>query len=75
MFEKSHIYKLEILEISNSVLIPLVNVLVTSRFDYCNTCLCNGIAKPTVQMLQRIQNSIASAITTTPKFDHIRPIL
>ncbi len=28
-----------------------------------------------MQKLQRIQNSIARAITKTPKYDHIRPVL
>ena len=60
--------------VPKSALIPLANALVTSRLDYCNS-LYNGIAKTNVQKLQRIQNSIARAITKTPKYDHIRPIL
>ena len=60
--------------VPKSALIPLANALVTSRLDYCNS-LYNGIAKTNVQKLQRIQNCIARAITKTPKYDHIQPIL
>ena len=60
--------------VPRSALISLANALVTSRLDYCNS-LYNGITKANIQKLQRIQNSIARAITKTPKYDHIRPIL
>jgi hypothetical protein len=60
--------------VPKSALIPLANALVTSRLDYCNS-LYNGIAKTNLQKLQRIQNSIARAITKTPKYNHITPVL
>ena len=60
--------------VPKSALIPLANALVTSRLDYCNS-LYNGISKTNMQKLQRLQNSIARAITKTPKHNHITPVL
>jgi hypothetical protein len=60
--------------VPKSALIPLANALVASRLDYCNS-LYNGMAKSNVQKLQRIQNSIARAITKTRKHGHIKPVL
>ena len=60
--------------VPKSALIPLANALVTSRLDYCNS-LYNGITKTNLQKLQRIQNSIARAITKSSKYDHIKPLL
>ena len=57
-----------------SVLICLANALVSSRLDYCNSILV-GISKSNISKLQRIQNSLARAITKTPKFEHITPVL
>ena len=79
MFVKLVIFKLRDIRriwdlVPKSALIPLANALVTSRLDYCNS-LYNGISKNNLQKLQRIQNSIARAITKTRKHDHITPVL
>lgn len=57
-----------------SALVPLANALVSSRIDYCNS-LYNGLTKTNILKMQRIQNSIARAITRTSKSAHITPIL
>ena len=52
----------------------LVNALVTSKTDYCNSLL-HGIPKCTLQKLQRVQHTAARIITKTPRFNHITPVL
>ena len=52
----------------------LVNALVTSKTDYCNSLL-HGIPKCTLQKLQRVQHAAARIITKTSRFDHISPVL
>ena len=52
----------------------LVNCLVISRLDYCNSVLY-GIPKYQRDKLQRIQNIAARMITGTQSTDHITPIL
>ena len=51
----------------------VVNALVTSRLDYCNSLLYGTIDKNFVK-LQRIQNTAARLITHVPKYD-ITPVL
>lgn len=53
-----------------SVLIPLVNALISSRLDCCNSLLTNA----DLPKLQMVQNSLARPIRRSPKY-HIGPIL
>ena len=48
----------------------LINGLVTSRFDYCNSLLY-GTAKKSLNVFQLQQNRAARIITHTGKFEHI----
>ena len=52
----------------------LINALVTSKFDYCNSLLY-GITDKALKMMQRQQNRAARIITHTPKFSHITGVL
>ena len=52
----------------------IVNALITSRLDYCNSLL-SGISQHHLKRLQRIQNTCARIITGHRKRDHITPVL
>ena len=52
----------------------LVNYLVTSRIDYCNSLL-NGFPKTTLNKIQHVQNTAARLITRTSRRSHITPVL
>ena len=47
--------------------------LVRSKLNYCNTLYLNLPIKQ-IYRLQQLQNSVARAITGTPKTEHITPI-
>ena len=49
-------------------------LFVSSKLDYCNS-LYFGISTKNLSKLQRIQNSLARAITFTSKRQHISPVL
>ena len=52
----------------------LVNSIITSRLDFCNSVLA-GITTEQLNRLQRIQNCAARLIMKKRKYDHITPIL
>ena len=52
----------------------VVNALVTSRLDFCNSLLVNLLASQILR-LQRVQNNAARLITRTSRHDHIIPVL
>ena len=52
----------------------LVNALLLSRLDYCNSILY-GLPKQELDKLQRIQNTAARLITGTKRHEHIKPAL
>ena len=52
----------------------LVNAIITSRLDYCNS-LMFGIPKDLMSQLQKRQNHAARVITQWRKYDHITPVL
>ena len=58
--------------LTNKNLKLLVNALVISRLDYCNSILY-GLPKRELDKLQRVQNTAARLITGTKQYDHIKP--
>ena len=60
--------------LTNKNLKLLVNALVISRLDYCNSILY-GLPKRELDKLQRVQNTAARLITGTKQYDRIKPAL
>ena len=56
------------------VIKTLVNNLVTSRFDYCNSLLY-GLPNILLNKLQKVQNTSARIIKRIPRQNHTTPIL
>ncbi len=52
----------------------LVNALVTSRFDYCNS-LSGGATQTLLKPIQLLQNKAARVVSLTRKRNHITPVL
>ena len=59
----------------------LVQVLVASKLDYCNSLL-NGLAKNVINnklayyaLFQRVHNAAACVVTLSPKICHITPVI
>ena len=48
--------------------------LVHSKLDYCNS-LYQGLPQVNLIRLQHIQNSLARAVVSAPKFSHVTPLL
>ena len=48
--------------------------IVHSKLDYCNSLFLN-LESTQIKRLQLIQNSLARAVTRTPKHHHITPVL
>jgi len=55
-------------------MVPWSTSIIHSKIDYCNSLLLNLTATQT-NRLQLVLNSAARAVTKTPKFHHITPIL
>ena len=60
--------------LSEDVTKTLVNSLVTSRLDYCNSLLY-GLPSILLNKLQKVQNTAARIIKRIPRQNHITPIL
>ena len=71
-----HIYNIRRIRkyLNNDATQTLVHSIVICRLDYCNSLLYKV---PAVHMskLQRIQNSAARLVFSTPRFNHITPVL
>ena len=52
----------------------LIQALVISRMDYCNS-IYNGLPIKSLKKIQLVQNAAARVITKTKRCDHISPIL
>lgn len=51
----------------------LVQALVITRLDYCNSLLA-GLPASAIKPLQRIQNAAARLVFNLPKFSHVSPL-
>ena len=60
--------------LNQSITKTLVNTLVTSRLDYCNSLL-SSLPKKTTKKLQKVQNASAKAVTLATRRQHVTPIL
>ena len=60
--------------IDHTTACTIATSLIHSKIDYCNSLLLNLPATQT-NRLQLVLNSAARAVTKTPKFHHITPIL
>ena len=60
--------------LSSDAATKLVNALITSRLDYCNSVLA-GLPAEQISRLQRVQNSAARLVMKKCKRDHITPVL
>ena len=61
-------------QLSCKVAETLVNTLVTSRLDYCNSLLCCLPAK-LLKKLQKVQNASAKTVLLARKRSHVTPLL
>ena len=60
--------------IDHTTACTIATSLVHSKLDYCNSLLLN-LPSAQTNRLQLVLNSAARAVTKTPKFHHITPIL
>ncbi|KAK0143403.1 hypothetical protein N1851_018475 [Merluccius polli] len=51
----------------------LVQALIISRLDYCNSLLA-GLPASAIKPLQRIQNAAARLVFNLPTFSHMTPL-
>ena len=52
----------------------IATFIIHSKLDYCNSLFLN-LDSTQIQHLQLIQNSLARAVTRTPRHHHITPVL
>ena len=52
----------------------LINSVVTSKMDYCNSLLY-GINNSLINQIQRCQNNAARVMSLTRKYDHVTSVL
>ena len=60
--------------IDTDAAMSVATALVGARVDYCNSLLY-GTSKRNIDKLQRLQNSLARAVTGTGASEHITPVL
>ena len=60
--------------LNSSAAKPVVQFLVSSRLDYCNSVL-RGLPDCAINKLQTAQNSAAWLVSQVKKTDHITPVL
>jgi hypothetical protein len=60
--------------VGEDVAVRLVLALITSRLDYCNSCLA-GLPKSALDPLQRVQNAAAQLMFQLGPRDHVTPSL
>lgn len=61
-------------DIRHTDLEKLIDALITSRLDYCNS-LYLGLQLSLIQHLQPVQNAAARLLSGTRRHDHITPVL
>ena len=60
--------------LSDCVTKTLIQALVMSRMDYCNS-IYHGLPIKSFKKIQLVQNAAAQVITKTKRRDHLSPIL
>ena len=60
--------------IDHTTAFTIATYLIHSKLDYCNSLLLN-LSFTQTKRLQLVLNAAARAVTKTPKFYHISPIL
>ena len=71
-----HIYNIRQIRkyLTNDATHTLVHFIVIGRSDYCNSIFYK-VPAVHISKLQRIQNSAARLVCSTPRFNHITPAL
>ena len=70
----SHLHNISSIRRVLDTTVIIVQALVISRLDYCNSLLC-GLPTILIKRLRRVQNAAARVIAKAGRRDHISPIL